>query len=118
MSQQLPHLELKRVYAPPDEPTPPDVTILAAELGGHEGFNLELEASDVLSIVSQLQLALRHPGNTGPSTEITRSFIHAVIETGFEHCPETQKLIRMGFEPKHDLTTEEFNALYPWEEPT
>lgn len=93
------------------------MTIVAAELGGHEGFNLELEASAVLSIVSQLQLALRHPGNTGASTEIARSFIQAVIEKGFRHCPETQKLIRMGFDPDNDLTHEEFEAQFPQTQP-
>ena len=111
---QLPHLPLTKVYS---APLPPDLEIVGLELGGHQGFNLELEASDVLSIVSQLQLALRHPGNTEASTEVVRSFIHSVLETGFKDCPETQKLIRMGFEPENDLTREEFAAQYPLEVP-
>ena len=108
---QLPHLRLTKVY--PVAPHPPDMVKVAQELKGHEGFNLELDASDVFTIVSQLQLALRHPGNTGPSVEVVLSFIHAVIETGFAHCPEVQNLLHMGLESLFDLTHGELDDLYP-----
>ena len=56
---------------------------------------------ELLQIIGQLQLALRHPKNHGPSTQAARYFIgwadgHLVGQ------PALREVIRRGFEPSQD----------------
>ena len=90
----------------------PDMIKVAQELKEHEGLKISLDPSDAFSIVAQLQLALRHPDNTGVSTEVILSFINAIINIGFAYCPEVQKVLRMGLYEHCDLTDDKFDHLY------
>jgi len=63
---------------------------------------LELGALEAVSIVGQLQLALRHPLNRGETTKIARLFIEQVRR----QVPEgLQRNIDAGFNPKMDIST-------------
>lgn len=43
-------------------------------------INVELDLSSAIQICGNLQLALRHPANNGPSAELARKFIRMVRE--------------------------------------
>jgi hypothetical protein len=53
-------------------------------------------------LLGQLQLALRHPENTGPTSEKTRAFCMRLIHElplGYG----TREIAHMGFDPQHDV---------------
>jgi hypothetical protein len=56
------------------------------------------------AVAGHLQLALRHPGNTGPSAKIVRSLIEQIIER-LEHDGflANAKAIRLGCDPRNDI---------------
>ena len=65
---------------------------------------LQLSIDDVLALVPALQLALRHPGFTGPSSLVTRRVITQVIE-GFK-IRELNKIaaaLELGNDPANDV---------------
>lgn len=62
--------------------------------------------SRVLILIAQLQLALRHPGNTGKSAEVAREFITNMTRAVCSQVPEAQELIDMGNNPAYDVTRE------------
>ena len=55
---------------------------VTAELVGARGFALpvQFDLQSLISLVGTLQLALRHPANTGASALVARSFIDATID--------------------------------------
>ena len=65
---------------------------------------LHLDLTAALAIVGNLQLAMRHPGNDGPSREVARTLIDGIIErmetSGF---PASAALARMGDDPRRDV---------------
>jgi len=73
-------------------------------LGDQLDIELHLGLSSAMYLVAQLQLAMRHPGNTGEAPEIARGFIDGVIQImargGY---PATAEVARAGDDPKHDV---------------
>ena len=67
---------------------------LLRELEGHPGVNLHLEGPQAFMLVAELQLALRHPGNTGTAAEVARSVIRVIGDT---LGPEARVLIERGW---------------------
>jgi hypothetical protein len=71
-----------------------------------DGFELpvHLDLTAALCLVGNLQLALRHPGNTGPSAQVARMIIDGVIarmkEAGYLAHAE---VMRLGDDPSFDL---------------
>ena len=56
-------------------------------------------ATAALSLVANLQLALRHPGNTGASAIICRQICEGLIS----RLPsDAQILARLGYDPRYD----------------
>ena len=57
----------------------------------------------LMCVVGALQLALRHPANTGPSALVVRRVIDATIlrvgEAGYRH---TAEMLRLGNDPEND----------------
>jgi hypothetical protein len=76
-----------------------------AEMHAARGYALpvHMDLATALAVVGALQLALRHPANTGPSSEAVRGVIAAVIqrieEDGF---PSLAGLARLGDNPTFD----------------
>ncbi len=62
-----------------------------------------LGISDALSIIGNLQLALRHPGNHGPSADVARAMIDGLIEQMIGcGLTATAELARLGDDPAYD----------------
>lgn len=79
-------------------------------------IQLEIDAVQALTIVSQIQLALRHPENQNDSSAIARSLAQQVGGLLSQFDPELAKLIEAGWNPERDLTREEFEAQTQLEE--
>lgn len=64
---------------------------------------LELDLHSALCLVGNLQLALRHPGNTGPSAGVARRIVDGIISrfesTGY---PAHAELARLGDNSAYD----------------
>ena len=64
---------------------------------------IHFELHPLMCIVGALQLSLRHPANTGPSSRIVREVIDGIIgrleDSGFEAIPE---MMRSGDNPEFD----------------
>lgn len=56
-------------------------------------------------IISQLQLALRHPENTGVSSKTTRSFVDTIVSQ-IPMTDSLKELFEMGWNPEHDQLIE------------
>lgn len=65
---------------------------------------LELSFTDLTVVISQVQLALRHPANVGVSSFRVRAFLEQVIGTLELDEPDLGPLLRMGFDPQHDVS--------------
>jgi hypothetical protein len=68
---------------------------------------VQLDSTCATSICSCLQLALRHPANTGQTADIARQFIEGIrykfMELGM---PAHAKLIEAGMDPADDISME------------
>lgn len=73
-------------------------------------IQLEIDAVQALTIVSQIQLALRHPENQNDASAIARSLAQQIGGVLSQFDPELAKLIEAGWNPELDLTREEFEA--------
>jgi hypothetical protein len=60
----------------------------------------------VFILIAQLQLALRHPHNTGSSAAIAHNLSQAICH----HIPEAATLIEMGWHEGYDVTRQYFDA--------
>ncbi len=66
----------------------------------------DMDTSTAITLVGQLQLALRHPGNRGESAAVTDHFVRAMIETLSKD--DASGILRTGlmagFDPNCDMT--------------
>lgn len=62
---------------------------------------IDLSVPTVIALTGQLQLALRHPLNTGPTTALARAFIQQ-LKNDLTGMPTVQKVIDMGFDARFD----------------
>jgi len=78
---------------------------MVAEARANRGYalGLELPLNALLAVAGHLQLALRHPGNQGPSREIAESILRNIVQhlrdTGM---PATAEAIELGEDPAYD----------------
>jgi len=68
----------------------------------HNQIVITATLPQVLIYISQLQLALRHPMNTGPSADVTRAMI-TDLRKQIGDLPAVQEVISRGFDPKYDM---------------
>ena len=57
-------------------------------------------------LVSQLQLALRHPHNQGASAAFTRQIANNLTDAICHYIPEARELIEQGWDSAYDVTQE------------
>ena len=69
----------------------------------HHHFTWEADFGDLVLLVAQVQLALRHPGNTGHAAQRVRTVIDHVICAMEQSEPEIGPLLRLGYDPAHDV---------------
>jgi hypothetical protein len=76
-----------------------------AKAGAGQPITIEMSFSQALTIVGQLQLALRHPGNRGPSFKETLHFTRRLLD-----AVATTEILRAGleagFDPQWDVERE------------
>jgi hypothetical protein len=73
--------------------------------------NFYLTLPQAMSIMSQLQLALRHPGNDRHSAEIANDLARILCEEICSVVPELLPIFELGWNSENDLTREEFEQL-------
>jgi hypothetical protein len=66
---------------------------------------LQINYQLAFGIVSQLQLALRHPANVGHTRDITERFVRDLIERLDPERTEVYQVLMMGFDERYDLKT-------------
>ncbi|HEY1599691.1 MAG TPA: hypothetical protein VGG64_08825 [Pirellulales bacterium] len=71
-------------------------------LRNHPGVDLQLDAKAAVIVMSQLQLALRHPGNCGTSSLIARAVADNLIQLLAMGDAEVERLLRLGDNPHFD----------------
>lgn len=64
--------------------------------------DVNFSAATAFLLIAQLQLALRHPNNTGLGAEKARQLIAALASVACT-TPATQELLRRGFDPAYDV---------------
>lgn len=62
----------------------------------------ELNMVLAVGLISQLQLAFRHPANTGPTREMTENLVRDLIERIDPERGNIYDFLMMGFDPKCD----------------
>lgn len=75
---------------------------MVALQGDTARFVLELSLLDAFTVLGQLQLALRHPDNTGPAAQIARR-IAGRIEAGLPQGGAIARVAQLGWDPGADL---------------
>lgn len=96
------------------QPTTPQETITALSQFS-EPISFSTSASRAFILISQLQLALRHPDNDGPSSKVTYEFIQNMTTaiTTVTGIASLKDLVDMGFEGRLDgLSPEQVEHLY------
>jgi hypothetical protein len=66
-------------------------------------ISIELDLADALTVLSGLQLALRHPLNTGPASDGQRTIANRLEFALSKIGPATAEILRRGWEPEHDV---------------
>ena len=69
----------------------------------HGYFICEFDFGTVIAIVGQIQLALRHPDNTGHSAQQARKAIEEIIARLEAAAPGIGRYLNMGFDPAKDM---------------
>ena len=73
-------------------------------------FGITWGVAEMWAVIGQLQLALRHPANTGPTADLARQVAQALIDEVErraqweipEHAAALAELGRRGFDEAHD----------------
>lgn len=80
-----------------------DFAVEEAKAGKNFILPIHLDLHSLMCVVGALQLALRHPANTGPSSKVVRELIDGIIER-VEHAGYvvTAQILRLGDNPEYD----------------
>lgn len=91
-----------------DDPRARDLGECLARLERRYGhFRWDAAFSDLVVILAQVQLALRHPSNAGASAERAREILDAWIDSLASEEPGVAAPLRMGFDPQYDVPPDE-----------
>jgi len=70
-------------------------------------LSVHMDLHVLMCVVGALQLALRHPANTGPSSKVVRELIAGIIErVEQEGYLATAEMLRLGDNPENDESYE------------
>lgn len=74
---------------------------------GDQLLTLQLDVGHLAALVANLQLALRHPANTGATGEVARTLVDGIIAAvEREGRPALAALLRAGDDPAFDTPEE------------
>lgn len=62
-----------------------------------------LDILGAMCIVSNIQLASRHPGNIGPSSNIAQSIAKEIQKSILEVAPNLAEVLEKGWNPEFDV---------------
>ncbi|MBS1797822.1 MAG: hypothetical protein JSS81_28635 [Acidobacteria bacterium] len=65
----------------------------------------EMDSTAAVALIGQLQLAFRHPENTGRTREITENFVRNLIEQMDPDHGDVYEFLMMGFNPEMDAVS-------------
>lgn len=89
-----------------------DDLLKALEQYDGDRISLAIDPRQLFMIISHLQLALRHPDNTGESAIAVRAMTERLIDILAQVVPETRPILEMGwnecYDVAHDYFDEEF----------
>lgn len=93
--------------------------LAASEQHGDAPLKLDINVFTLMCVVANIQLALRHPGNTGPSTEAAQAFVlETQKELGSVH-PIFARMIDQGWDPRFDVAARQrdqaLQRTSPWQ---
>lgn len=71
-------------------------------LESEEPIPLDIDRLAIVTIISQIQLALRHPGNNGQSAEDAKEICRQ-LQTAFEPDSAIAQVIEIGWNPLFDM---------------
>jgi hypothetical protein len=74
-------------------------------------FNLVFTMLEAIAILSQLQVALRHPENNGDLSKIATEVARGLQRGICLEIPEIQPILELGWNPIKDLTMQEFERM-------
>ena len=63
---------------------------------------LELTGLQALCLLGTIQLACRHPGNTGPTRRIVETWARAELQPAVSLTPALTRIAEMGWDPECD----------------
>jgi hypothetical protein len=86
----------------------PDFKHIDRLLENAQSIGMKITAPRAFVLLSQLQLALRHPENNGASAEIARDIAQRLSDRLSAIDPAIAALIAQGWHPEFDATREEF----------
>jgi hypothetical protein len=86
----------------------PDFERIDRLLNKAKPIEMAITAPRAIVLLSQLQLALRHPENNGVSAEIARDMARRLSAHLSAIDPAIAALIAQGWHPEFDATREEF----------
>lgn len=79
------------------------IALLQDHFDGAERIRLELDAGFAFMLIGTLQLALRHPKNTGITSETMREFKDDLIRKLANGNDDIETIIRCGDDPAFDV---------------
>lgn len=79
----------------------------ASELGQEWQLPIVLDSTTAMAVCANLQLALRHPGNRGPTADVARKVVAGIIEA-YRECGllAHAQLAELGNNSEHDVECE------------
>jgi hypothetical protein len=75
------------------------------QLQGSELIACQIQPDAAYLLVAQLQLALRHPANRGPSANTIKNFAVELQRRIVERVPAAQEVLEKGWHPEFDMPT-------------
>lgn len=92
--------------------SPEDIVNRLAE--SQEKIEFAITPGRAFALIGQLQLALRHPENRGPSTEIVRQMIANMAQAiaTVTDTPEVIEIVAMGSHPEFDMSDAEADQYF------
>lgn len=70
----------------------------------HSCFEMVMSFEEAITIIAQIQVALRHPGNVGNTSKQARELIEGMISHLEKQEPVLGPLLRKGFDPACDVS--------------
>ena len=65
-------------------------------------LEFEITPNEAWCIAAQIQLACRHPANTGPSRQVAEQFARQILKV-IATTPELKRVAEMGWNPQFDV---------------